>query len=286
MSLWKLCSLGNVGKVRAALATGRDVNSRSAENQTLLMLLATQSSKNHLSILRLMLEQPSTELNLADDVGNTALHMATISKNIEAVKILLADQRININCCANSEKVTPLIIAAEKADNIDIFKLLMADHRVDVNWGYRMTALLMASACFNIEATRLLLDDPRVDVNQISSIGYSALHVASLQGNTDAARLVLELFLTNPRVDVNCRTAGPRVKSALDVALASNNVEGVKLILAEPRLSSLEGQKGFETVRIAVSQGNGDLLKELVYHQNIDLGVKDEDGLGLDDLIR
>ena len=277
MFLWKFFS---PGKDR-----GEDVNNRNADNQTVLLDVAGQCSENHLSILKLLLEQPSTEVNLADDEGNTALHRATNSKNIEAVRILLADQRVDINW-KNSMKMTPLIIAAKEADNIDILKLLIAESRVDVNWetANHMTALLTTALHPNIEAARLLLDDPRVDVNQTNGlgIGYSALHMAAaIKKNVK----LLELFLAHPRVDVNCNR-GQRLKTALHVALANNNVEGVKLILAEPRLNSLEGQDGFEAIRIAFSKGNGDILKELVYHQNIDLAVMDENGLGLDDLIR
>ena len=153
-----------------------------------------------------------------------------------------------------------------------------------MNWeaGYYFTALSTASFHSNIEAARLLLDDPRVDVNQISSIGYTALQwAATLERNIK----LLELFLAHPRVDVNCNL-GQRFKTALHVALANNNVEGVKLILAEPRLTPLEGLESFEAVCIAVSEGDGDVLKELLFHQNFDLGVKDEHGSSLDDLIR
>ena len=121
MSLLKICSIEG------------DVNFRRANNQTLLMLAAGQCSENHLSMLRALLENPSTEVNLADDEGNTALHLATDSKNIEGVKILLADQRVDIDC-KNSMGATPLIIAAKEQDHIGIFKLLMAEPRVDVNW--------------------------------------------------------------------------------------------------------------------------------------------------------
>ena len=275
MFLWKFFS---PGKDR-----GEDVNNRNADNQTVLMDVAGQCSENHLSILKLLLEQPSTEVNLADDKGNTALHVATNSKNIEAVKILLADQRVDVNS-KNSMKMTPLIIAAKEADNIDILKLLIAEPRVDVNCetANHMTALLTTALHPNIDAARLLLDDPRVDVNQMNGLGYTALHVAA---HLKRKVKLLELFLAHPRVDVNCHL-GQRHETALHVAVANNNVEGVKLILAEPRLTSLEGQEGFEAVRIAVSEGNGDILKELVYHQNIDLAVMDENGLGLDDLIR
>ena len=92
--LWKLCSLGEVERVRAALGREENVNQTGgSENLSPLMHAAGQSSDDHVSILRLLLEQPSTDLNLADVNGSTALHLATFCGNIEAVRLLLADPR-------------------------------------------------------------------------------------------------------------------------------------------------------------------------------------------------
>ena len=54
MSLWKLCSLGKVEEMRAALDRGENVNSRDEAKRTVLMLAATL---NNVSILRMLLEQ-------------------------------------------------------------------------------------------------------------------------------------------------------------------------------------------------------------------------------------
>ena len=93
--LWELCLDGNLAGVRAALARGEDVNSKAGDNsggdRTVLMW-ASLNKKN--SIVRLLLEQPTLDLNYRSNVGNTALHWAAYADNVEAVRMLLADPRL------------------------------------------------------------------------------------------------------------------------------------------------------------------------------------------------
>ena len=122
--LFKLCSLGQVEEVRAALARGEDANSRDAYNGTPLICAVSQCSENHVSILRLLLEQPSIEVNLADDNSVTALQAAITVGNNEAVKLLLEHPSIEVNL-ATDEGVTALS-AATDCGNTEGVKLLLA----------------------------------------------------------------------------------------------------------------------------------------------------------------
>ena len=76
--LWELCRLGDVEAVKAALARGEDVNHR-LDDKTMLMFVVTKcSSDNHVEVLRLLLEHPATEVNVAAEPESfTALHVAT-----------------------------------------------------------------------------------------------------------------------------------------------------------------------------------------------------------------
>ena len=65
--------VGYIAIVRNRERGGEDVNQRHSNNRTLLMFAA---AKNKIPLLRLMLEQPSVEVNLAGDDGFTALHLA------------------------------------------------------------------------------------------------------------------------------------------------------------------------------------------------------------------
>ena len=90
--LWELCEEGELAEERAALARGEDVNSKNNDNKTGLMW-AVESKHN--SIVRLLLEQPTADLNCTNVHGWTALHFAAKHDNVEAVQLLLADSRFH-----------------------------------------------------------------------------------------------------------------------------------------------------------------------------------------------
>ena len=310
MGLWEVCVEGNIEEVRAVLERGEDVNDTNSKNQTVLMFTATKcNDENFVSITKLLLEQPSLKVNLAETTGGmTALHVAANSRNIEAVKMLMADPRVDVNV-KDSLQETPLMSSTRsEPGRIDIFKLLLAEERVDVNCTLShpdigdMTPLMLASLHINVEATRLLLNDPRVEVNWTNSRGMSALHVSAIQKSNVK---LIELFLAHPRVNVNCKDGDKDGRTVLHDAAYANNVEAVKLILEEPRFTSANvvdaqwGRRGrwgtnpdeasmgsFDAVSVAVVKCNFDVLKVLVHHPSIDLDLKDKDGRGVDNLIR
>ena len=58
--LWQLCSEGKLVRVRFALRAGEDVNSRNKFNDTALMWAV---EKKHNGIVRLLLQQPTIQVN-------------------------------------------------------------------------------------------------------------------------------------------------------------------------------------------------------------------------------
>ena len=133
-TLFDLCALGLVEEVRAALARGEDVNKQNHSNHTPLMAAAVNSDcENHVLVLKLLLEQPGIDLNLADKQENTALTHATIRGHIEAAKLLLNDPRLDVNWM-NSTGFGALHKAAMKEKgNVKMLELLLAHPRVNVN---------------------------------------------------------------------------------------------------------------------------------------------------------
>ena len=110
----------------------------------------------------------------------------------------------------------------------------------------------------------------------------SALHLRAAFQDSEG---LLELLLSHPRVDVNCKR-GNLGSTVLHTAASNNNMESVRRILAEPRFTShndLDGDDGTTALGLAASEGHWDSVKELVQHPKVDLAAG---GLGPDDLIR
>ena len=74
--VWQLCWEGRLDEVRAALTKGRNVNSSKGNTTGLMGAL----SNHHNSTVRLLLEQPTVDLNGTDTLGKTALHQVTITR--------------------------------------------------------------------------------------------------------------------------------------------------------------------------------------------------------------
>ena len=287
MSLFALCATGELDEMRAALEREEDVNERERFNSTMLMYATVVEDK--IPLLKLLLEQPTIEVNMgAGDEGFTALHLAVGEGKIEAMKVLLMDPRVDVNC-KTSERETPLIFAAKEAKRFDKLQLLLADERVDVNCAAvypgiegEYTALMVATAGYNLKAVKLLLDNERVEVNWFNSNDCTALHLPT--AFKDAQNGILELFLSHPRVDVNCRRSSDGA-TVLHNAVHNNNVEAVRLILDAPRFTShntLEEDEGTSAIGVAAIKCHWEALKELVQHPKVDLALS---ALGPDDLI-
>ena len=94
-SLWNLCWEGKLNEVRTTLARGKDVNRKYGQFSQTGLMAAVKNRQN--SIVRLLLEQPTVDLNCTDFFSQTALHHAARSDNAEAVQLLLNDPRLNAN---------------------------------------------------------------------------------------------------------------------------------------------------------------------------------------------
>ena len=322
-ALHAVAFLGHIEAVKLLLADDRtDVNYKDKHKKTPLIITAAAVKPENITVLGLLLAEEAIEVNWGANIGGyenvTALQVAVYQGNTQAVKLLLADPRVDINC-KDSLQRTSLnnLFVAEKWSNssnkVNILKLLLAEERVDVNWaapdqkGQSMTPLVSAThfACKDlspIEAVQILLDDPRVDVNWTRSTGVSALHVAAANAGEKGLE-VLKLFLAHERVDINCKrdSNGPTV---LHVAAVNNNVEAVKIILSDPRLTSantnnpfliLSNQRftlakatadNFTALTLAAANRKREALKELLHNPSIDIDGKNEDGLTLDDELR
>ena len=123
------CSQGSFFLVRAALARGEDVNGVSMGCQTGLMCAVM---RGHNSIVRLLLEQTTVDLNFTDNSRSTTLHYAAECDNFEAVRLLLSDSRLNCVNLKDRYGKTPVMNAMfYKKENV--LRELVANPTVDLD---------------------------------------------------------------------------------------------------------------------------------------------------------
>ena len=127
--MWQLCWEGNLAKVMAALARGEDVNTKSSGNRTGLMLAVM---KKYNLIVKLMLEQPTVDLNWTYYSSETALHLAACFDNAEAVQLLLADSRLTTANHKDNNDETPVMMAMRR-NSVNALRELVTHPSVDLD---------------------------------------------------------------------------------------------------------------------------------------------------------
>ena len=130
------CRAGDLDLVRSVLASRGDVNIKDNVGMTGLMGAV---GNNHNSIVRLLLEQSTVDLNCVDKCGNTALHHAVFSGNVEGVQLLLADCRLTTVNGVNFIGRTP-VMSAIYVENENCLRELVSHPSVDLDmmtmiWG-------------------------------------------------------------------------------------------------------------------------------------------------------
>ena len=135
-----LCETANLDQVRVALARGVDVNRKTKCKRTGLMEALTsgtpETRNKRLPVVRLLMEQPTLDLNCTDDDGNTALHLAAKAGNVQGVRMLLADPRLNSINKKNNEGCTAVMCVINVsmiASIMDVLRELLSSPNVDLD---------------------------------------------------------------------------------------------------------------------------------------------------------
>ncbi len=109
--------------IKALIANNANVNERSRIGNFSLLSLIIHKQKNDL--IPLFLRCDSFNINLTDYAGRTHLMGAVINRNVEAVRLLLQDPRIEVNHAASGHGITALMYAVIDGTP-DILRMLLA----------------------------------------------------------------------------------------------------------------------------------------------------------------
>jgi ankyrin repeat protein len=129
-------------------------------------------------------DEPTMLLELSN------VYMAAEKNHIEVVRYLVEEASANPNMC-NVHGVTPLYIAIEQG-HIEIVRYLVGREAVNVNIANKSgcTPLHFAARFGQLEILRLLLGQATAmaDVNKISEGGYTPLHFGVMNGHMEIVR--------------------------------------------------------------------------------------------------
>jgi len=180
----------DIKAVRAALAkpgVAERINS-AVESDGTTPLIKAVGKKGDVNIVKVLLADPRINVNAATVKGVTPLIRATYYGHLDIVKVLLAAPRIDVNA-ATEKLVTPLMSASMEG-HLGIVKVLLAAPRINVNAADKdgTTALMTASSKGHLDVVQALLADPRIDVNAETKAGITALMAAQFAGRTEVAR--------------------------------------------------------------------------------------------------
>jgi ankyrin repeat protein len=159
--LYRAGLVGNAGAFWQLLEHHADINNRNNDNRWTILICAV--AYDHIAIAEQALRRPEIDVNAADDIQDSALHVAADRGLARMVELLLRRPEIQINL-RNHMGWTPLSKAAF-AGHVEVVRLLLERPELEVNFvdQDRQTPLFHAASTGNLETVRLLLADPRTN---------------------------------------------------------------------------------------------------------------------------
>lgn len=189
--LYRAGLAGNVAAFRLLLDQGAGVNNRNRDNLWTILICA--AAENRIAIAELLLLRHELEVNAADELGNTALHIAAERGNVRIVELLLQRRDIGINL-RNRLGWTPLAKAAFHG-HADVVARLLGRPELELNSvdRDRQTPLFHAASTGNLKVVRLLLADARTNAGITNRPArHTALDMAVALGFSAIADLIRE----------------------------------------------------------------------------------------------
>jgi len=177
---------GHMKVVQAVLAQYHNVNSRNQNDMTALHCAIEGS--NH-AILKLLLAEDGVDVNLKGPEGTTALYWAACSGDMEIVELLLAQDDVNVNLEDTSYE-TPLSMAAEDGYSAIVERLLARGADINSTNIHGETPLLLAARNGYEDVVELLLTREDIDVNAKGKHGQTPLLLAAGKGHEAVVELL------------------------------------------------------------------------------------------------
>lgn len=286
----------NLAAVKAHLDKFKEVDGRSDNGQTPLMLASEQGSleivqelirrganvnlddvdcwsalisaakEGHVDVVNELLEN-SAYIEHRDMGGWTALTWASYKGRVDVARVLLENGG-NPNTTGQQYSVYPIIWAAGRG-HADIVKLLL-DHGAKVNCSdkYGTTPLIWAARKGHYDCVMHLLENG-ADVDQEGANSMTALIVAVRGGYTE---VVKELLKRNPNVNMTDKDGN----TALMIAAKEGYTEIVQDLLDAGTYVNIPDRSGDTVLIGAVRGGHVEIVRALL-HKYADIDIRGQE---------
>lgn len=173
----KAAKFDDVSEVQSLIKSGVGPNTLDPKgNPMLIVAIRDKSTK----VTNLLLENPSTNVNLANKSGENPLMMAAFDGDFSLVKTLVLDKKAAVN----KSGWAPIHYAATNG-HLQIVQFLLGNGAmINALSPSETTPLMMAIGSGNDELIKYLLDNG-ADLRMRNHEGYTAIDVAQLFGKDD-----------------------------------------------------------------------------------------------------
>lgn len=203
----------------------------------------------------------------------TSLSVAAQYGHSYILKLLLADERTDVNVQAKSGR-SPLSLASGNG-HLPVVKLLISHKhcRPDEQDHNRWTPLLWAVGGDHLDVVSELLQSKKVDINHTDRTGRTVFSWAA----GDGSALLLKFFLKNPQLEPDILDNNDR--SALSWAAGNGNTETVRVLVRSKRCNkSKKDVNGRNAISWACDGGHDRVLKILIKYDCPGVDDEDVDG--------
>ena len=156
-----------------------------------------------LNIVQDFLSRDNVNVNVRNDRGQAAIHLATFNRRVGVLIKLLADPRTDVNA-RSANGTTALYEAANLNDDAEATKVLLTHLKIDVNFqmhGDGWTALHRAAYWGRLEIVQVLSNDSRIDF-YVKGRGGTAAAIAYREGNKEVRSFLLLKIGLPPDKDI------------------------------------------------------------------------------------
>ena len=197
-------------------------------------------------------------------VGYTPLHCAAENGRLDAVKVLVSVQGVDVNC-KTATGATPLLLSAATGQ-LDVVKLFAQRTDVDMKAvdkeGKNALVLAVENGWFGV--VKYILSADFLDPNDGDAHGMTPLHWAAQSGKYGMCKMLLD----SGKADVNCQD-NDRL-TPLHWASSHGHIDVVKLLLNHPSINpNLLDDIGMTALIRAVECEHTAVVAELLTHPNV-----------------